>query len=81
MIFFEKTFLLVLNKYTVIETKILRASHVPYTIKTLRKTIMKRTELETKYLINKRSITLKTYKEQSNFCSKLHKKRKKEILQ
>ena len=53
MIFFKKTFLLVLNKYTVIETKILRAFHVPYTIKTLRKTIMKRTELETKYLINK----------------------------
>ena len=81
MIFFKKTFLLVLNKYTVIETKILRASHVPYTIKTVRKTIMKRTELETKYLINKRSITLKAYKKQSNFCSKLHKKRKKEILQ
>ena len=31
----------------------MRASHVPYTIKTVRKTIMKRTELETKYLINK----------------------------
>ena len=71
--FFEKTFLLVLNKYTLIENKILRASHVPYIIKTLRKTFMKRTD--------KTGINLKAYKKQSNFCSKLHKKRKKEILQ
>ena len=79
--FFEKTFLLVLNKYTLIENKILRASYVPYIIKTLRKTFMKRTELEIKNLINKTGINLKAYKKQSNFCSKLHKKRKKEILQ
>ena len=58
--FFEKTFLLVLKKYAPIKTKILRASHVPHMIKTLRKAIMKRAELQTKY-------NLKVYKKQRNF--------------
>ena len=57
--FFEKTILLVLNKYAPIKTKILRVSHVLYLTKTLRKAIMKRTELETKYLKNKTDISLK----------------------
>ena len=76
---FEKTFLLVLNKYAPIKTKILCDSHVPYMIKTLIKAIMKRTELEIKYLKNKTDINLKAYKKQRKFCSKLYKKEKKNI--
>ena len=45
--------------------------------KTLRKTIMKRAELETKFLKNKASISLKPYKKQRNFYSKLYKKERK----
>ena len=57
--FFEKTFLLALNKYAPTKNKILRASHVPYMTKTPRKAIMKRTELEYKYLKNKTGVNLK----------------------
>ena len=48
--YFEKTFLLVLNQYAPIKAKLLKLSHVTYMTKTLRKVIMKRAELETKYL-------------------------------
>ena len=54
----------------------LRASHVVYMTKTLRKEIMKQTELEIKYLKNKTGINSKAYKKERNFCSKLYKKRK-----
>ena len=46
----------------------------------LRKTIMKRSELEGKYVKNKTSENLKSYKKQINFCSKLYKKERKNIL-
>ena len=36
-----------------IKTKLSWAFHIPYMTKTLRKAIMKQTELETKYLKNK----------------------------
>ena len=75
--FFEKTILLASNKYAPIKVKTLGASHIPYMIKTLRKAIMKRTELETKYLKNKTGINLKAYKKQRNFCRKLYKKKRK----
>ena len=35
--------MLILNKYVPVKTKILRASHVPYMIRTLTKAIMKQT--------------------------------------
>ena len=54
----------------------IKNSHVPYMTKTLRKAIMKRTELETKSLKNMININLKAYKKQSNSCSKLHEKEK-----
>ena len=58
-VFFEKTLLLVLNKYAPIKTKILRATHVLYMTKILRMAVIKQTELETKYIKNKTSINLK----------------------
>ena len=48
--------------------------------KTLRKAIMKRSELESKYVKNKTSENLRSYKKQRNFCSKLHKKERKNIM-
>ena len=77
MTFLRRLFLLVLSKYGLIKTKILRASHILYMTKTLRKAIMKRTGLETKYLKNKTDINLKAYKKQRNSCSKLYKKERK----
>ena len=50
------------------QTKMSIAAHVWYMTKTLRNTIMKRTELETKYLKNKTGIKLKEYKKQRDFC-------------
>ena len=52
----------------------LRANHVPYMTKRLRKAIMKRSELENKYLKNRTNENLKYYEKQRNFCSKLYKK-------
>ena len=42
--------------------------------KALRKAIMKRSEVESKYVKNKTNGNLKAYKKQRNFCSKLYKK-------
>ena len=54
-----------------------RANHAPYMTKVLRKAIMKRSELKTKHTKVKDQETLKAYKKQRNFCSKLYKKEKK----
>ena len=43
---FEKVFLDVLNKHAPLKKKVVRADHAPYTTKTLRKTIIKRSYLE-----------------------------------
>ena len=43
----------VLNTHAPIKRKLLRANHVPYMTKALRKAIMKRSELENKYVKNK----------------------------
>ena len=48
--------------------------------KALRKAIMKRSELESKYIKNKTNGNLKSYKKQINFGSKLYKKERKKIL-
>ena len=41
--------------------------------KTLRKAIMRRSQLETKYLKTKTQTDLKPYKKRKNFCRKLYK--------
>ena len=43
---FEQIFLEILNIHAPIKKKLLRANHVPYMTKALRKAIMKRSELE-----------------------------------
>ena len=71
---FETTFIEVLNKHAPLKKKLLRANHAPYITKTLRKAIMRRSQLETKYLKTKTQTDLKLYKKHKNFCSKLYKK-------
>ena len=75
---FQQTFLEILDIHAPI--KKLRCNCVPYMTKTLRKAIMKRSELESKYVKNKTSENLKSYKKQRNFCSKLYNKEIKNIM-
>ena len=57
---FEEKFLKVLNKYAPLKKTFIRANHVPYMTKNLRKTIMKRSRLENKFI---------KYEEHKNICS------------
>ena len=57
--------------------KVLRANQPPYMIKTLRKVIMKRSELQTKYFKNKSQNNYLLFEKRRNFWSKLYKKEKK----
>ena len=64
---FETEFLNVLNNHAPQKKKVLRANHVPYMAKPLRKAIMKRSQLENKYLQNFSNENKIRYKEQKNF--------------
>ena len=79
--YFGQIYLEILNIHTPIKKKLLRANHVPYMTKALRKAIMKRSELESKYVKNKTSENLRSYKKQRNFCSKLYKKERKKYYE
>ena len=57
---FEQIFLEVLNTHAPIKRKLLRANHVPYMTKALRKAIMKRSKLESKYVKNKANENFKS---------------------
>ena len=61
-----------LNKHAPLKKKLLRANHAPYITKALRKAIIRRSQLETKYLKTKTQTNL--YKKDENFCSKLYKR-------
>ena len=77
MILLRKFFINVLNKHAPLKKKFLRANHAPYMTKTLRKAIMSRSQLQTKYFKNKSQIDYLAFKKQRNFCSKLYKKERK----
>ena len=74
---FENVFVDVLNKHAHIKKKTVRANNAPYMTKALRKAIMKRSELESKYFKKSTEENQLNYKKQRNFCSKLYKKEKK----
>ena len=76
---FDSEFLNVLNIDTPLKKKVIRANHVPYMTKSLRKAIMKRSQLESKYLRNSTVENMKMYKKQKNFCSRLYKKERKKF--
>ena len=71
---FETIFIEVLNKHASLRKKFLRANHAPYIIKTLRKAIMGRSQLETKYLNTKTQTNFKLYTKHKKICSKLYKR-------
>ena len=68
-----------LNIHAPLKKKVIRANHVPYMTKSLRKAIMKRSQLESKYLRNSTVENMKIYKKQKNFCSRLYKKERKKF--
>ena len=74
---FETVFLSVLNKHAPLKYKKVRANQVPYMTKALRKAIMKRSELESKFLKTRSESSHRCYKRQKNFVSKLYKKERK----
>ena len=63
--------------YTPLKKKTFRANHAPYMTKALRKAIMKRSELESKYFKKSTENNKLMYRKQRNFCSKLYKKERK----
>ena len=74
---FEEIFLKTLEKHAPLKRKQLRANNAPYMTKTLRKAIMKRSELKTKYLKQKTKESCQRFAKQRNYCSRLYKKERK----
>ena len=74
---FEKAYLEVLDKHAPIKKKTVHANQVPYMSKTLRKAIMRRSNLENKYLKSRNPENKEAYKKQKNDCSRLYKKERK----
>ena len=58
----------------------LRANHAPYVTKSLRKAIIRRSNLQTKYFKTSRIELLRKYRKQKDFCSRLYKKERKTLF-
>ena len=74
---FDENFLKVLNTHAPLKRKLLRANHAPYISKTLRKAITRRSYLEKVYFKKRTDHSLKAYKKQKTYCSRLYKKKEK----
>ena len=70
-------FLEVLNAHAPLKKKVVRANEVPYMTKALRKAIVTRSRLENRYHKDKTGESLRNYRKQKNFCSRLYKKERK----
>ena len=66
---FEEEFLKVLNNHAPLKKKFIRANHASYMTKNLRKAIMKRSQLENKYISNSTVENRNKYKKHKSFCS------------
>ena len=75
----ENIFLEILNVHAPVKKKFFRANHAPCMTKALRKAIMKRSELKSKYFKNQTVHDFELYKKQKNHCSKLYKKKERGI--
>ena len=73
-------FLEVLDKYAPLKEKLLRANYASYVSKALRKAIMRRYYLEKVHFKNRTEKSLRAFKKQKNFCSRLYKKERKNFL-
>ena len=58
---FENVFIDVLDRHTPIKKKVIRANHAPYVTKTLRKAIMKRSQLDKIYFKKRTQESLNKY--------------------
>ena len=67
----------VLNKHAPIKMKTIRSNQIPYMTKTLRKAIMRRSNLENTFLKNRCPENKTAYRKQRNYCSRLYKKERK----
>ena len=76
---FENSFLSVLEIHAPLRKKVIRANHAPYMTKCLRKAIMRRSQLQTKYYNTKDVNDYDIFKKQRNFVSKLYKKEKRKF--
>ena len=73
----DEKFLEVLDKYAPLKEKLLRANYASYVSKALRKAIMRRYYLEKVHFKNRTEKSLRAFKKQKNFCSRLYKKERK----
>ena len=73
----QSKFLEILNLHAPMKKRIVRANEVPYMTKTLRKAIANRSRLENRYYRDKSDESLRAYRKQKNFCSRLYKKVRK----
>ena len=78
---FENVFLNILQRHAPLKTKVVSANHAPYMNRILRNAIMKRSELERKYLKNRAHENRIRYKKQKNFVVSYIKKNGKSIFQ
>ena len=78
---FKKVFLETLNDHAPLKQKTARANHALHMMKTLRKAMTHRTQLETKYRKQPTDINSERYRKQKNFCSKLKKKNGRNFIQ
>ena len=78
---FDKIVLETLDKHAPLKKKIIRANHAPYMTKQLRKAIMHRSQLQTKYFKTKKDSDNVMFKKQINYVSRLYKKEKKNFYE
>ena len=74
---FDNTYLSILNKHAPIKQKTLRANEAPYMTKTLRKAMMKRTQLATKFKKSNLDADYTNLKKHRNFVNRLYKRERK----
>ena len=77
---FETAFIELLNKHVPLKKKFLKTNYAPYFAKTLRKTLVRKSQRETNCLKTKTQTDLKLYKNHKNICGKLIEKEKESIM-
>ena len=77
---FDEMLIRILNQHASPKSKLLLANHASDISKSLRKAIMKRSYLENLYFKRRTGHSLRNYKKQKSFCSRLYKKQKKNFF-
>ena len=76
---FENLFIKVLDKCAPLKKKVIRGNHAPFMNSTLRKAIMRRTQLQNKFYKSKTNADSIAFKKQRNYVSRLCKKTRKKF--